>query len=171
MCSSEIVRGLAIIGENGNRIIGSPLVISQEEKTFEKRLFEKAKEVNESIILFEDNLVLYKIVGDVCVMLYGPVNENEIALSSALDAFYAAAVKTINGPLSSKSIDKHYDEIFLLIDSFIYKTTIITDSSNDLLESMQKRTFEGLDSMQMPSKLSSALKKAQKSFASSWFKR
>ncbi|KAI5192536.1 coatomer subunit zeta [Nematocida minor] len=170
MCSTEVVRGLAVIGENGNRIIGSPLVVLQTEKDLEKRMFEKAKETEESIILFEDNLVLYKIVGDVCILLYAPNSGNEIALFNALDAFYSAAVKLINGPMTQKSIDKHYDEIFLLIDSFIYKTLIVTDSTADLLASIPKRTFESLESMQMPSKLSSALKKAHKSFASSWFK-
>ncbi|EIJ89122.1 coatomer subunit zeta [Nematocida parisii] len=171
MCESEVVHGLAIIGENGNRLIGSPLVISQTIREKEKRMFEKAKETNESIILFEDNLVLYKIVGDLCILLYAPINENEIALSDALDAFYTAVIKTLGGPLTQKSLDKHYDEMFLLVDSFIYKTVIVTDSSTDLINSLPKRTFEGLDAIPMPSKLSSAFKKAQKSFASSWFKK
>ncbi|KAH9385625.1 coatomer subunit zeta [Nematocida major] len=171
MCTSEVVQGLAIIGENGRRLIGSPLTISKAEEDMEKRMFEKAKEADDSIILFEDRVVLYKIVGDICIMLYASINENEIALSNALDAFYTAAIKTINGPLTQKSVEKHYDEMFLLIDAFIYKTLIVTDSSADLAASIHTRTFEGLESIQMPSKLSSALKKAQKSFASSWFRK
>ncbi|EHY66057.1 hypothetical protein NERG_00753 [Nematocida ausubeli] len=171
MSGREVVHGLTIIGEHGNRIIGSPLVISQHQRETERRMFEKAKEADDSIILFEDSLVLYKIVGDLCILLYAPINENEIALSNALDAFYTAVIKTVSGPLTQKSLDKHYDEIFMLIDSFIYKSTIITDSSTDLISTLQRRTFEGLDAIPMPSKLSSAFKKAQKSFASSWFKK
>lgn len=171
MCSSEVVRGLAIIGENGNRIIGSPLALSKSNKDLEKRMFVKAKETDESIIMFEDNLVLYKIVGDVCILLYARIDENEIALYNALDAFYMAAIRLIGGSLTQKSIEKHYDEIFLLIDAFIYKTLIVTDSTGDMLESIPKRSFEGLDSIQVPSKLTDALKKAQKSFTSSWFRK
>lgn len=171
MCSSKVLRGLAILGETGNRIIGSPLVVSQSVKELEQRMFAKAKETDEAIIMFEDNLVLYKIVGDVCILLYAQINENEIALYNALDAFYMAAIKLIGGSLTQKAIDKHYDELFLLIDAFIYKTLVITDSTGDLLDSVPKRSFEGLESMQVNSKLTNVLKKAQKSFASSWFRK
>ncbi|OAG29222.1 hypothetical protein NEDG_01295 [Nematocida displodere] len=171
MSGCNIVKGLAIVGENGARLLGTPLVVGSEVKDMEVKMFSKAKETEGSILLFDDSLVLYKIVEDLCIILYAPIEENEIALSNALDAFYTACVKVIRGPLSQKSLAKHYDEVFLLIDAFIYKTILITDSAADLIEKVPKRSFEGLDgAIQMPTKFSSVFKKAQKSFPTSWFK-
>ncbi|KAI5184567.1 coatomer subunit zeta [Nematocida homosporus] len=171
MSSLEIVYGLAIIGEGGIRLLGTPLSISAETKELEVKMFNKAKETEGNILLFDSHLVLYKAVEDVYLLLYAPITENEIMLFNALDAFYSAIVKAIKGPLTQKSLTKHYDEVFLVLDSFIYKNVLISDSTTDIVERIPKRTFEGLEAMPIPSKFSSAFKKAQKSFASSWFKK
>lgn len=167
----DIVKGLAIFGENGQRIIGTPLVIDKETEALERSMFGKAKESQEEILFLNEYLVLYKIVEDVCLLLYAPVSENELVLANALNGLYAAILKTIKGPLNQKAVAKHYDEVFLLIDAFIYKSVLLSDSSAELYGRIPKRTFEGLEAIQIPSKFSNVLKKAQKSFASSWFKR
>ncbi|KAI5180678.1 coatomer subunit zeta [Nematocida sp. AWRm80] len=167
----EIVKGLSIIGESGERLLGTPIGINNEIQELEKRIFVKAKETEGNILLFEEYIILYKIVEDICILLYSDSNENEIMLYNALDSFYSAVVKTIKGPLSQKSLIKHYDEVFLLLDAFIYKSILVTDSSTEMYSSVPKRTFEGLEAIQIPSKFSSALKKAQKSFTSTWFKK
>lgn len=171
MLTREVVNGFYILSENGERLIGSPLVITDEAKELEKNLYKKIKEGGSDILLYKEHLVLYKQVEDVCLVLYSPIEENEIMLHNALNAFYNAAIKVTKGPLTRKSIEKHYDEVFLLLDAFIYKTVITSDTASDLYKNVPKRTFEGLDAVQMPTKLSSAIKKAQKSFASGWFRR
>ncbi|KAI5189992.1 coatomer subunit zeta [Nematocida sp. AWRm77] len=169
--NTDIVKGLAIFGENGQRVMGSPMVIDSETASTEKAMFSKAKESEEGLFFFGEYLVLYKIIEDVCILLYAPVSENELMLSNALEGFYSAIVKTIKGPLNQKSLSKHYDEVFLLIDAFIYKTVLLTDSAAEMCSRIPKRTFEGLEAIQIPSKFSNVFKKAQKSFASSWFKK
>jgi len=166
-----MVQGLAILGESGNRLMGSPLSVPDEIKALEASMFKKTKEAEGNIVLFDEHLVIFKIVEDLCILLYAPISENEIALSEALDAFYSAVVKTIKGPLSQKSLSKHYDEVFLHLDAFIYKTVILSDSSSEMCEKVPKRTFESLEAIQIPSKFSNVLKKAHKSFATSWLKK
>ncbi|KAI5174666.1 coatomer subunit zeta [Nematocida sp. LUAm2] len=168
----NIVTGLAIFGEGGERLIGTPISPDLTRKEEELKMFTRAKESDESILLLDDHLVLYKIVEDLCILLYAPVDENEIMLSNALDSFYSSTITAIKSPLTQKNLLKHYDQVFLLINAFIYKTLIISDSSTELSESLPKRTFESLDAMQInASKVTSAWKKAQQSFTSSWFKK
>lgn len=167
----EIVKGLAVIGESGVRLIGTPLCISEETRTLEVKLFSKAKETDEGILFMDPYMAAYKIVEDICIIIYAPVEENEIIIKNSLDAFYSAVLKIVKGALNEKTLKKHYDEIFLVIDSFIYKGLILSDNSADISGRVPRRTFEGLDAVQIPSKFSNALKKAQKSFTSSWFKK
>lgn len=168
----EIVTGLAIIGEGGERLIGTPISVDSTRREEELNMFNRAKESDESILLLDKHLVLYKIAEDICILLYAPVEENEIMLSNALDAFYSSVLTAIKGPLTQKSLLKHYDQVFLLLNAFIYKNILVSDSSSDIVENMPKRTFESLDAMQITaSKVTSAWKKAQQSFTSSWFKK
>lgn len=166
-----MVKGLAVIGESGSRLIGTPISVSKETKELEQRMFAKAKESDEGVLLLDSCLAVYKIVEDLCILMYAPIKENEIALYNALDAFYSAVLKVVKGSLTEKSLLRHYDEVFLVLDAFIYKGVILSDSATDLASQVPRRTFEGLEAVQIPSKFSSALKKAQKSFAGSWFKK
>jgi len=165
----EVVKGLCIMTENGMRVLGLPLLVTEDVKGIEKKIHAKAKENEGPIVLCGEYIAVCKKLEDICIILYAQIEENEIVLASALDAFYSAVVKRIKGPLTQKSLNKHYDEVFLLLDAFIYKGLILTDSTEELCESVPKRTFESLNAVQMQSKLSSVLRSAQKSFASSWF--
>lgn len=168
---TEIVKGLAIIGESGVRIIGTPLCVPEEVRTLEVKLFAKAKETDEGVLFMDPHMAVYKIVEDICIIMYGSIEENEIMMYNSLDAFYSAVLKVVKGSLTEKTLKKHYDEVFLVIDAFIYKGLILSDNSADISSKVPRRTFEGLDAVQIPSKFSNALKKAQKSFTSSWFKK
>lgn len=167
--AARAIRGFAIVGEDGSRIIGTPFPPGEEVKKEERSMFAKVKSSEGEVLLYKDLIVIYKLLEDVCLILYAPVSENEVILHSALEAFYSAALRTLKGPLTRRSLLKHYDQIFLLLDCFIYKTVILTDSPEELYQRMTRRTFEGLDAIPIPSKFGSVFKKAQKSFKSSWF--
>lgn len=162
------VRGFAIVGDDGVRIMGTPFPPPVACKEDERNMFKRAKESGGDVLLHKDMVAVFKMLDDLCIFLYAPLQENELLLAAALDAFYSAALRITKAPLTRKAVLKHYDQLFLLLDCFLYKNTILCDSAEDLYHHVMKRSFEGLEAIAIPSKFSSVFKKAQKSFKNTW---
>ncbi|CAG8585442.1 6191_t:CDS:2, partial [Cetraspora pellucida] len=62
----------------------------KEQKVFEKGLFDKTRRANGEIILYDNHVVLYRSNIDVFFYVVGSAEENELLLSSILNAFYDA---------------------------------------------------------------------------------
>jgi Clathrin adaptor complex small chain len=164
------VKGIAILGENGERVLGMPFPAGPSVREMEREIFSKAKAAEGEVLLYSDLVVVYKMLEDVCIVIYGASEENELLLHRALEVFYSAALRVLKGPLTRKSLLKSYDQLFLLLDVFLYKGIILTDSAEELYRRTTRRTFEGLEAVKIPSKFSSVFKKAQSSIKNSWFK-
>ncbi|CCE62726.1 hypothetical protein TPHA_0D00830 [Tetrapisispora phaffii CBS 4417] len=88
----------------------------KQEKEFEKRLFKKIHKQESEILIFEDNIVLYKEYMDVVLCLIGPLEENEIILQQAFTAFKDSLDLILDSGIDKKNTQEHYDMVLLAID-------------------------------------------------------
>lgn len=89
------------------------------QQTFEAALFKKTHKVNADIILFENQVVLYKEVSDVIIYLVGDLSENEVLLMSCFSGLVEAFNVLLKNALDKKSILDNYDMVVLAIDETI----------------------------------------------------
>jgi hypothetical protein len=66
-----------------------------EQKAFEKTLFEKTKKSTSEIALVDRHVVVYNAMNDVCLYLVGATEENELILSNALTTFCEALIQLL----------------------------------------------------------------------------
>ena len=78
----------------------NPYPTLKDQRTFEKGLFDKTKKQSSDVILYDNQLVVYKTVADVTMYVVGGAEENEImlflvvvALRDCLDALLKYASK------------------------------------------------------------------------------
>lgn len=99
------VKGMAILDNDGNRILAkyydkNVFPTSKEQKTFEKNLFSKTHRANAEIIMLDGLTCVYRSNVDLFFYVMGSSHENEVC----------AIIK-----LSSNSIYYHRMSIYILI--------------------------------------------------------
>ena len=60
--------------------IQTPFPTLKTQETFEAGLFSKTFKSKSSIVLYEDQIVVYKVISDVAVYIVGSLKENEAML-------------------------------------------------------------------------------------------
>ncbi|CDK25641.1 unnamed protein product [Kuraishia capsulata CBS 1993] len=88
----------------------------KKQATFEANLFQKTQKVNGDIILFENQIVVYKEYSDVIIYLTGGLNENEALLYTTLQGLIGALDIVLKSSIDKKSIQENYDMVSLAVD-------------------------------------------------------
>ncbi|QLG74872.1 hypothetical protein HG535_0H01990 [Zygotorulaspora mrakii] len=91
----------------------------KKQTEFEKQLFQKTHKQDSEVLIFEDHLVLYKEYLDVTLYLLGSMEENEIVLQQAFNAFKDSLDLILNSGIDKKNIQENYDMVLLAIDETI----------------------------------------------------
>ncbi|CCH60773.1 hypothetical protein TBLA_0D02700 [Henningerozyma blattae CBS 6284] len=97
---------------------------------FEKSLVKKTHKQDSEILIFENNLVIYKEYLDLTIYLIGSLDENEIILQQAFAAIRDSLDLILESGIDKKNIQEHYDMVLLIIDETIDNGIILeTDSA------------------------------------------
>jgi len=118
------VKCLLLLDGEGKRIISkyyskALFPTKQQQLAFEKSLFNKTNRTNGEIILFENLIVVYKSNVDVHFFVVGDQDENELMLTSVLNAFFDAVTQLLRGANDKRSILDNLDTVLLALDEII----------------------------------------------------
>lgn len=138
---------------------GMPLISRIHKKVDLANIFSRIKNNKDDITLVDDELVIYKNLDDIIVVIVANSSSNEIFMLKCLDAFYAALLKIMNTYVDKETILKNYDFATLVVDAFVLEGIIMEDDAEKLIAAVGKRSFEGTEGMKIPKNFISFLGK------------
>ncbi|EJW04655.1 hypothetical protein EDEG_01146 [Edhazardia aedis USNM 41457] len=136
------------------------LIKREYAKTDIKAVFDHIKSEKDEITIMNDSLVVYKNLDDVIIFISSDININEILIHKALESFYSALVSVLKTVPSVSAINEKYDQIVLLLDSFVYQGILMEDDADKMAQNVLPRPFEGLEGMKIPKGFTSIFSKA-----------
>lgn len=105
------MKGIAILDNDGNRILAkyydpSKFTSSKDQKAFEKSLFNKTHRANTEIIIHEGLICVYKSNVDLFFYVMGSANENEVChlLFIKIFSFPSISSRLVLRKLSFKNV-------------------------------------------------------------------
>ncbi|BGP32447.1 Golgi-to-ER vesicle coat component [Rhodotorula toruloides] len=96
-----------------------PFQTLKEQRAFEAAIWEKTRRQNGDILLYENQLVLYKQSIDLTFYIVGPAGENELMLQGVLTGFYDAVAMLLRHQVEKRSILENLDLVVLALDETI----------------------------------------------------
>ncbi|KAL0265694.1 UNVERIFIED_CONTAM: hypothetical protein PYX00_011408 [Menopon gallinae] len=112
-------------------------------------LYRSAVQAQDEISIIDERLVLLHRLDEISVILYARDNRNEILLSRALEGFSAALQKVLK-KCTKLYVLKKYDLVCLLVREFVFNGVICERNTDALVKSVPVRSFEGLETMNIP---------------------
>ncbi|KAI5948830.1 RET3 [Candida theae] len=100
---------------------------STSQLKFEKSLFSKINKVHQDILLYDNNLIVYKQINDTSIILVAPINENECLMYSTLTNLVESITILLNNTVDKATIVENYDLVVLAIDETIDDGGIILE--------------------------------------------
>ncbi|KAJ1914829.1 Golgi-to-ER vesicle coat component [Mycoemilia scoparia] len=171
------VHAVILLDNDGKRIFPKyytrkdfpPLFSStKEQEKFEKGLFVKTKKTHAEILMYEGQVVCYKSIGDVYFYLIGRSDENELILSTALNAFIEATSILLNDVIDKRNILDKLDMVMLALDETIDDGIILETSAPVIAERVSRRPTKNVD-MDLSNINEHTIKEASKQ-ATEWFR-
>ncbi|XP_058810088.1 coatomer subunit zeta-1 isoform X2 [Phymastichus coffea] len=116
-----MIKGIAILDNDGNRILAkyydkNIFPTSKEQKAFEKNLFGKTHRSNAEIMMLDGLTCLYKSNVDLFFYVIGCVYENELILMSVLNCLYESISHILRKNVEKRTVLDNLDIIMLTID-------------------------------------------------------
>jgi hypothetical protein len=108
----------------------APLASLKQQRAFEKSLFDKTYKVQQDILLFQSQLVVYKQLADVVIYLVGGLDENEIVLFDTLEGFKDALEKLLKFQVDKKTVIENYDLVAIAADETLDNGIILETESS-----------------------------------------
>ncbi|KAI5967673.1 RET3 [Candida margitis] len=100
---------------------------STSQLKFEKSLFSKINKVHQDILLYDNNLIVYKQINDTSLVLVSPINENECLMYSTLTNLVESLTILLNNTIDKTTVIENYDLVVLAIDETIDDGGIIIE--------------------------------------------
>ncbi|KAL7008811.1 Golgi-to-ER vesicle coat component [Cystobasidiomycetes sp. EMM_F5] len=97
----------------------NPFKTTKDQRQFEKGVWEKTRKANGDILLFNNQLVLYKASIDLTFYVVGPEYENEIMLQNVLVAFHDAVSMLLRHQVEKRSVLENLDLVVLALDETV----------------------------------------------------
>ncbi|KAJ4432132.1 Coatomer subunit zeta-1 [Periplaneta americana] len=115
------VKGVAILDNDGNRILAkyydkSVFATAKEQKTFEKNLFNKTHRANAEIIMLDGLTCVYRSNVDLFFYVMGSSHENELILMSVLNCLYDAVSQILRKNVEKRVVLENLDIVMLAMD-------------------------------------------------------
>ncbi|XP_049804767.1 coatomer subunit zeta-1 [Schistocerca nitens] len=115
------VKGIAILDNDGNRILAkyydkNIFPSAKEQKTFEKNLFTKTHRANAEIIMLDGLTCVYRSNVDLFFYVMGSSQENELILVSVLNCLYDAVSQILRKNVEKRVVLENLDIVMLALD-------------------------------------------------------
>ncbi|OXU19469.1 hypothetical protein TSAR_010421, partial [Trichomalopsis sarcophagae] len=115
------IKGIAILDNDGNRILAkyydkNVFPTSKEQKTFEKNLFNKTHRANAEIIMLDGLTCVYKSNVDLFFYVMGSNHENELILMSVLNCLYESVSHILRKNVEKRAVLDSLDIVMLALD-------------------------------------------------------
>lgn len=90
-----------------------------QQNEFEKKLFERINRVNQDILLFDSNLIVYKQINDIILVIVANSDENESLIYQLLSNLNESLNILLDNTLDKLTILEKYDMVSLCVDEAI----------------------------------------------------
>lgn len=151
------VQGLGVIDESGEALY--QVLFSEYDPAY---LYRQAIQEQEDVSIVDDKLVFFKRLEEIGVVMYSRSDQNEVVVFKALECFSAALFKLLKR-CTKEYVLKKYDLLCLLTNTFVFKGIICERDPEKLLKKVPARSFEGLETMNIPKGFLSFFSDAKKS--------
>ncbi|WJX23150.1 Coatomer subunit zeta-2 [Trifolium repens] len=136
LCPS--VKNILLLDSDGRRVavkyFTDEWATNSAKEAFEMLVFNKTQKMNArneaEIILLENQVVVYKFVQDLHFFVTGGDEENELILSSVLQAFFESVNLLLRGNVDKKEALENLDLVLLCIDEIIDGGIILETDPN-----------------------------------------
>ncbi|KAL9463763.1 hypothetical protein AB3S75_001547 [Citrus x aurantiifolia] len=132
------VKNILLLDSEGKRVavkyFSDEWPTNNSKLAFEKALFAKTLRTNArmeaEIVMFQDNIVVYKFVQDLHFFVTGGDRENELLLAAVLQGFFDAVTLLLRNNVDKREALENLDLIFLCLDEIVDQGIILeTDPS------------------------------------------
>ncbi|XP_069690399.1 coatomer subunit zeta-1 isoform X2 [Periplaneta americana] len=139
------VKGVAILDNDGNRILAkyydkSVFATAKEQKTFEKNLFNKTHRANAEIIMLDGLTCVYRSNVDLFFYVMGSSHENELILMSVLNCLYDAVSQILRKNVEKRVVLENLDIVMLAMDEICDGGIIMEADSSAVVQRVALRT-------------------------------
>ncbi|KAF7726094.1 Golgi-to-ER vesicle coat component [Apophysomyces ossiformis] len=143
------VKAVILLDAEGNRVLakyyGSETTSIKEQKAFEKGLFEKTKRAQGEVILYNNQVILYRSNIDIFFYVVGSLEENELILLSMLNAFYDAVSTVLRFQVEKRLIIDNLDLVVLCLDETVDEGIILETDANAIVNRVSKPRLDVVD--------------------------
>ncbi|KAI8365548.1 clathrin adaptor complex small chain-domain-containing protein [Blakeslea trispora] len=144
------IKAVILLDAEGNRVLakyyGSEQTNVKQQKQFEKGLFDKTKRAQGSeVILYDNQIVLYRSNIDIFFYVVGSMEENELILLSMLNAFYDAVSTLLRYQVEKRSVMDNLDLVILCLDETVDGGIILETDSNAIVSRVSKPRMDVVD--------------------------
>ncbi|GAA5804987.1 clathrin adaptor complex small chain-domain-containing protein [Thamnidium elegans] len=143
------IKAVILLDAEGNRVLakyyGTEHTSVKQQKLFEKGLFDKTKRAQGEVILYDNQVVLYRSNIDIFFYVVGSMEENELILLSMLNAFYDAVSTLLRYQVEKRSIMDNLDLVILCLDETVDGGIILETDSNAIVSRVSKPRMDMVD--------------------------
>ncbi|KAI8581654.1 hypothetical protein K450DRAFT_230544 [Umbelopsis ramanniana AG] len=143
------IKAVILLDAEGNRVLskyyGKDFASTKDQKAFEKGLFDKTKRAQGEIIMYDNQIVLYRSNIDIFFYVVASADENELMISSMLNAFYDAVSTLLRHQLEKRSILDNLDLVVLCLDETVDDGIILETDSNAIVGRVSKPRLDVAD--------------------------
>ncbi|GFO12426.1 coatomer subunit zeta-1 [Plakobranchus ocellatus] len=137
------IKAIAILDNDGNRLLAKyyddTFPNTKEQRNFEKNVFNKTHRANAEIVMFEGLTCVYKSNVDLFFYVVGSSMENELILSSVLNAFYDSTSQILRKNVEKRALLDNLDAVFLAADELCDGGIILEADSNSIVQKVAIR--------------------------------
>uniref|UniRef100_A0A5B7A9F8 Coatomer subunit zeta n=1 Tax=Davidia involucrata TaxID=16924 RepID=A0A5B7A9F8_DAVIN len=138
MESCPSVKNILLLDSDGKRVAvkyyADDWATNSAKEAFEKSVFTKTQKTNArteaDIMMFENNVVVYKFVQDLHFFVTGSEDENELILVTVLQGFFDAVGLLLRGNVDKKEALENLDIILLCLDEIVDGGIILETDAN-----------------------------------------
>ncbi|KAI9365860.1 clathrin adaptor complex small chain-domain-containing protein [Pilaira anomala] len=163
------IKAVILLDAEGNRVLakyyGTETTSVKQQKLFEKGLFDKTKRAQGEVILYDNQVVLYRSNIDIFFYVVGSMEENELILLSMLNAFYDAVSTLLRYQVEKRSIMDNLDLVILCLDETVDGGIILETDSNAIVSRVSKPRMDMVDIPFSEQTLMQAYQSAKDKFA------
>ncbi|KAI8366102.1 clathrin adaptor complex small chain-domain-containing protein [Radiomyces spectabilis] len=143
------IKAVILLDSEGNRVLakyyGSEHASLKEQKAFEKGLFDKTKRAQGEVILYDNQVVLYRSNIDIFFYVIGSMEENELILLSMFNAFYDAVSTLLRYQVEKRSVMDNLDLVVLCLDETVDGGIILETDANAIVSRVSKPRLDTVD--------------------------
>ncbi|KAI8984489.1 Longin-like domain-containing protein [Mycotypha africana] len=143
------IKAVILLDAEGNRVLAKYYDAEQttlkQQKQFEKGLFDKTKRAQGEVILYDNQVVVYRSNIDIFFYVVGSMEENELILLSMLNAFYDAVSTLLRYQVEKRSIMDNLDLVILCLDETVDGGIILETDSNAIVSRVSKPRMDMVD--------------------------